>query len=140
MTKKCCTEDFKSEWAQRVHDCGLERNEYVAKLYCTRGRWVESYLHGQFFGGMRSTQRCEKMNAFLNSHLYEKPEIYEFLGCFDNAILQLRHSNAEADLKTRSLGRHNSRTCNKNLGQSPGLDYVDVATPEEGPNNWEHLI
>ncbi|KAI5677876.1 hypothetical protein M9H77_08826 [Catharanthus roseus] len=65
-------------------------------------------------------------------------EIYYFLGYFDNAISQLRHSNAEAGAKTETtLLETNRRTSNKNLGYSLGLDYADVAAPEEGPDDWE---
>ncbi|RVW44139.1 hypothetical protein CK203_089379 [Vitis vinifera] len=41
-----------------VEKLGLNENHWVTEIYGKRKRWTEAYLHGNFFGGMRSTQRA----------------------------------------------------------------------------------
>ena len=49
-----------------VEKLGLNGNNWVIEIYVKHRRWVEAYLRENFFGGMRSTQRYESMNAYLN--------------------------------------------------------------------------
>nr|XP_027098813.1 protein FAR1-RELATED SEQUENCE 5-like [Coffea arabica] len=96
MARKCSTLEFEDRWARLVNECGVVENEWVKKLYRRRRLWAEAYLRGNFFAGMRSTQRCEKMNAFLNEYLNEKMRLYEFVRSFDLAIAWLRHTESKA--------------------------------------------
>ncbi|XP_027174459.1 protein FAR1-RELATED SEQUENCE 6-like [Coffea eugenioides] len=96
MTRKCSTLEFEDRWVRLVNECGVVENEWVKKLYRRRRLWAEAYLRGHFFVGMRSTQRCEKMNAFLNEYLNEKMRLYEFFRSFDLAIAWLRHTESKA--------------------------------------------
>ncbi|RVW31484.1 hypothetical protein CK203_105813 [Vitis vinifera] len=41
-----------------VEKLGLNGNRWVTKIYVKCKRWAKAYLHGNFFGGMRSTQRA----------------------------------------------------------------------------------
>ncbi|RVW33254.1 Protein FAR1-related sequence 5 [Vitis vinifera] len=45
-------------WHQMVENLGLNENRWVTEIYGKRKRWVEAYLRGKFFAGMRSTQRA----------------------------------------------------------------------------------
>nr|XP_027093638.1 protein FAR1-RELATED SEQUENCE 5-like [Coffea arabica] len=96
MARKFSTLEFEDRWARLVNECGVVENEWVKKLYRRRRLWAEAYLRGNFFAGMRSTQRCEKMNAFLNEYLNEKMRLYEFVRSFDLAIAWLRHTESKA--------------------------------------------
>ena len=49
-----------------IEKLGLHENCWVTEIYVHKKRWVEAYLPGNFFGEMRSTQRCEGMNVYLN--------------------------------------------------------------------------
>ena len=102
MSQKTSVEQFEVDWERLVRDCGLESHDWVSNLHSNRSRWAESYLRGHFFGGMRATQRCEKMNAFLKSYLYDKMRLYEFVRAFELAIAWLRNSNAEDGAKTEN--------------------------------------
>lgn len=49
-----------------VNKHNVGHNEWVKKLYGNKYLWAEAYLVGNFFGGMRSTKRCEGLHGYLN--------------------------------------------------------------------------
>ncbi|RVW83445.1 Protein FAR1-related sequence 5 [Vitis vinifera] len=51
-------EEFEKVWHEMVANLGLNENRWVTEIYGKRKRWAEAYLHGNFFGGMRTTQRA----------------------------------------------------------------------------------
>ncbi|KAL3513505.1 hypothetical protein ACH5RR_026222 [Cinchona calisaya] len=79
-----------------VAEFGLHGNDWVQMIYEDHMLWAEAYVRGQFFGCMRSTQRSEKMNAFLNRYLHEKMRLFKFVTSFDLVIAWLRHNEAVA--------------------------------------------
>ncbi|RVW59745.1 Protein FAR1-related sequence 7 [Vitis vinifera] len=50
-------EEFEKVWHEMVANLGLNENRWVTEIYGKRKRWAEAYLRGNFFGGMRTTQR-----------------------------------------------------------------------------------
>ncbi|RVX18438.1 Protein FAR1-related sequence 5 [Vitis vinifera] len=61
--KKCMfmrgnEEEFEKVWHEMVANLGLNENRWVTEIYVKRKRWAEAYLRGNFFGGMRTTQRA----------------------------------------------------------------------------------
>ncbi|KAI8560916.1 hypothetical protein RHMOL_Rhmol04G0293100 [Rhododendron molle] len=65
-------EEFESLWADMVSHYGLQTNAWVVEIYKDRERWAEAYLLGHFFAGMRTTQRCEGMNSYMNQFLKDE--------------------------------------------------------------------
>ncbi|KAL6313815.1 hypothetical protein AAG906_010234 [Vitis piasezkii] len=51
-------EEFEKVWHEMVANLGLNENRWVTEIYGKRKRWAEAYLRGNFFGGMRTTQRA----------------------------------------------------------------------------------
>ncbi|RVW44433.1 Protein FAR1-related sequence 5, partial [Vitis vinifera] len=51
-------EEFEKVWHEMVAKLGLNENRWVTEIYGKRKRWAEAYLRGNFFGGMRTTQRA----------------------------------------------------------------------------------
>lgn len=60
---------FEERWLLLIKKHGLEHNSWVHDLYNKRRKWAESYLRGNFFAGMRSTQRSESLNASAQTYL-----------------------------------------------------------------------
>ena len=85
-----------------VEKLGLNENHWVTEIYGKRKRWTEAYLHGNFFGGMRSTQRCESMNAYLNRFLKIRLRLYEFEQQFDRAIMRIQQNEAKAEFESNN--------------------------------------
>ena len=85
-----------------VANLGLNENRWVTGIYGKRKRWAETYLRGNFFGEMRTTQRCESMNAYLNRFLKIRLRLYEFVQQFDRAILRIRQNEAKAEFESNN--------------------------------------
>uniref|UniRef100_A0A2N9IM26 Protein FAR1-RELATED SEQUENCE n=1 Tax=Fagus sylvatica TaxID=28930 RepID=A0A2N9IM26_FAGSY len=64
----------------------LEENEWLAKLYEERERWVPAFLNSNFFAGMSSTQHSESMNAFFDGYLHSSTILKVFVEQFENAM------------------------------------------------------
>ncbi|XP_034680101.1 protein FAR1-RELATED SEQUENCE 5-like [Vitis riparia] len=95
-------EEFEKVWHEMVANLGLNENHWVTEIYGKRKRWAEAYLRGNFFGGMRTTQRCESMNAYLNRFLKIRLRLYEFVQQFNRAIMRIRQNEAKAEFESNN--------------------------------------
>ncbi|KAK3229230.1 hypothetical protein Dsin_001111 [Dipteronia sinensis] len=84
--------EFESEWLEVIDMFGLQHNEWVKMMYSKRKLWAETFLRSTFFGGLRSTQRPESINAFLNPFLHHKVKLYEFMSHINRAMSRLRNN------------------------------------------------
>ncbi|XP_027156377.1 protein FAR1-RELATED SEQUENCE 5-like [Coffea eugenioides] len=91
MFMNSTTINFETRWAGVVRRFRLENNEWVKKMYRKRELWAMAFLRGNFFGGVRSTQRCEKMHQVLKLHLTPKLKFFECLQTYDLEVGRLRH-------------------------------------------------
>lgn len=80
-------------------------NEWVVNMFKDRHMWVETYLHGKFFGGMRSTQRLEGMNAYLNHYVNRRLRLTEFVKQMDRLMDRQREGEGNDDFHSFD-GRH----------------------------------
>ena len=55
-----------------------------------------------FFPGIRSTQRCESMNSYLNWFLKIHLRLYEFVKQFDKAITKISHNEDKVKFETNN--------------------------------------
>uniref|UniRef100_A0A2N9F3C6 SWIM-type domain-containing protein n=1 Tax=Fagus sylvatica TaxID=28930 RepID=A0A2N9F3C6_FAGSY len=70
-------EEFEEKWNHTITLHHLEENEWLAKLYEERERWVPAFLNSNFFAGMSSTQRSESMNAFFDGYVHSSTTLKE---------------------------------------------------------------
>ena len=77
-----------------------EEDKIEGLQYAKRSRWVKAYLRGHFFAGMKSTQMCESMNAYLNRFLKTRLKPFEFVKHFDRALSRIRHNETKAEFET----------------------------------------
>uniref|UniRef100_A0A2N9IRB2 Protein FAR1-RELATED SEQUENCE n=1 Tax=Fagus sylvatica TaxID=28930 RepID=A0A2N9IRB2_FAGSY len=63
-------EEFEEKWNHTITSHHLKENEWLAKLYEERERWVPAFLNSNFFARMSSTQHSESMNAFFDGYLH----------------------------------------------------------------------
>ncbi|KAH9679534.1 protein FAR1-RELATED SEQUENCE [Citrus sinensis] len=94
-------EEFEQLWQNMVEELGLQNNDWVKKIYSKRERWAEAFLRGHFFGGMRTTQCCEGMNAYMNRFLQRKLKLHEFVRQIDRALRRTRNNNLGHNFKTK---------------------------------------
>ncbi|KAI8551617.1 hypothetical protein RHMOL_Rhmol06G0199800 [Rhododendron molle] len=70
-------------------------------MYSDRERWAEAYLLGHFFAGMRSTQRCEGMNRYLNRFVTVRLRLFEFVQQYHRGLARMRVADAGAETATK---------------------------------------
>lgn len=85
-----------------VEKHGVSNNECVKKFYDEKHIWAEAYLRGIFFGGMRSTQRSEGMNAYLNHYVSRKLRLIDFVKQMDRLMDRHRASERKDDFDRAS--------------------------------------
>ncbi|KAF7142193.1 hypothetical protein RHSIM_Rhsim05G0159900 [Rhododendron simsii] len=100
MQMECDIEEFETLWADMVSHYGLETNAWVVEMYSDRERWAEAYLLGHFFAGMRSTQRYEGMNRYLNRFLTVRLRLFEFVQQYHRGLARMRVADAKAETAT----------------------------------------
>ncbi|KAH9698523.1 protein FAR1-RELATED SEQUENCE [Citrus sinensis] len=93
--------EFETQWLAVVAEFALEQHAWVQKMYSKRCNWAEAYLRGTFFAGMRSTQRCESMNAYLSRFVQHKLKLYEFVRQIDRALHNIRTTETSDEFKTK---------------------------------------
>uniref|UniRef100_A0A2N9FYN2 Protein FAR1-RELATED SEQUENCE n=1 Tax=Fagus sylvatica TaxID=28930 RepID=A0A2N9FYN2_FAGSY len=86
MHESMTVEEFEEKWNHIITSHHFEENEWLAKLYEERERWVPAFLNSNFFAGMSSTQRSESTNAFFDGYLHRCTILKVFVEQFKNAM------------------------------------------------------
>ncbi|KAH9769827.1 protein FAR1-RELATED SEQUENCE [Citrus sinensis] len=104
MLRPYTEERFEVKWKEIVQRHNVESHEWVMKMYKEKAMWAEAYLRGKFFGGMRSTQRSEGLNVYLNHYVNIKLHLIAFVKQMDRLIDRQREA-AAAEAYTRAMFR-----------------------------------
>jgi len=89
--------NLKERWNEMVKECGVEDNVLVSKLYEKKGMWATTHIRGKFFGGFRTTSRCEGLNSQIGKYINYQHNLFEFLQHYKQCIEHLRFTKLEAD-------------------------------------------
>ncbi|XP_062119140.1 protein FAR1-RELATED SEQUENCE 5-like [Humulus lupulus] len=90
-------EEFDKSWGGLVTEFQLQDSQWAAITYNNRRSWAECFLRGNFFAGLRTTQRSESMNSYLSHFLTSKLKLKDLVGQVDKAIQSIRHTEREDD-------------------------------------------
>ncbi|KAH9685713.1 protein FAR1-RELATED SEQUENCE 5 [Citrus sinensis] len=88
-------EEFETKWKLMVEKHQVGQFEWVRKMYDERQMWAEAFLRGKFFGSMRSTQRSEGMNAFLNHYVNRRLRLIDFVKQMDRLMDRQREGEGK---------------------------------------------
>ncbi|KAH9779917.1 protein FAR1-RELATED SEQUENCE 5 [Citrus sinensis] len=97
MLRAYTKDRFEQKWKEMVECHNVETHEWVLKMYREKTMWAEAYLRGEFFGGMRSTQRSEGLNAYLNHYVSIKLRLIAFVKQMDRLIDRQREVEGKDD-------------------------------------------
>ncbi|KAF2316943.1 hypothetical protein GH714_007295 [Hevea brasiliensis] len=81
---------------------GLERNEWLSKLYVDREYWVPIYLNHTFWAGMVSTQRSESMHAHCDGYVNSMSTLKQFVEQYEIAMCDKIEKEFYADFKSKN--------------------------------------
>ena len=74
----------------------------MLSMYEKRRCWADTFLRGNFLGGMSTTQRCEKMHSILKTKVTEKISLCYFVRGLDLALSWLQHRESQDEFITKS--------------------------------------
>ncbi|KAE8664969.1 hypothetical protein F3Y22_tig00112737pilonHSYRG00036 [Hibiscus syriacus] len=90
-------EEFDIQWRSVVSEFNVEKHSLVIEKGNTRHLWAQAYLTGHFFVNMRSTQRCESMNASLAIALKHKKTYLDVVRAIEDRISRMHMNELKAD-------------------------------------------
>ncbi|KAJ1443658.1 MULE transposase domain [Sesbania bispinosa] len=70
---------FQRKWNEIITKFGLEENPWVVGLFEKRTMWATAHLRGKFFGGFRTTSRCEGLHSELSKFVSSRYNLSDFL-------------------------------------------------------------
>ena len=97
MFRRIDIQHFEKQWDQLVMSYNLTDNQWVAELWESRQMWAEAYLMDKFFGGTRTTSRCESMHSFVKGFKHKKLTFTEFVKRYDLVLSKIRHREMHLD-------------------------------------------
>ncbi|KAE8656322.1 hypothetical protein F3Y22_tig00117005pilonHSYRG00425 [Hibiscus syriacus] len=83
--------------AQANIEFNVEKHPWVIEKGNTRYLWAQAYLTSHFFANIRSTQRCESMNASLAIALKHKKTYLDVVRAIEDEISRMRMNELKAD-------------------------------------------
>ncbi|KAE8657538.1 hypothetical protein F3Y22_tig00116989pilonHSYRG00146 [Hibiscus syriacus] len=91
------TKEFDIQWRSIVSEFNVHKHPWVIEKGNTRHLWAQAYLTGHFFANIRSTQRCESMNASLAIALKHKKTYLDVVRAIEDGISRMRMNELKAD-------------------------------------------
>ncbi|KAE8705832.1 hypothetical protein F3Y22_tig00110415pilonHSYRG00036 [Hibiscus syriacus] len=91
------TKEFDIQWLSIVSEFNVQKHPWVIEKGNTRHLWAQAYLTGHFFANIRSTQRCESMNASLAIALKHKKTYLDVVRAIEDGISRMRMNELKAD-------------------------------------------
>lgn len=89
-----------SKWEALITEFGLQDNIWVKDLYDKRKMWATAHLRGKFFGGFRTTSRCEGLHYEFGRYVNGRTSLVDFLKHFFRWLNYMRYREVEADFKS----------------------------------------
>ncbi|RYR26694.1 hypothetical protein Ahy_B02g060985 [Arachis hypogaea] len=68
------------------------------QIYSSRKIWATAYIRGHFFGGFRTTSRCEGLHSMLGKFVHSRHNFRDFIEQFLRCICQMRSREAQSEL------------------------------------------
>ncbi|KAM5585607.1 protein FAR1-RELATED SEQUENCE 5 [Rosa sericea] len=95
-------EEWEMAWQYFVAMNRLENNEWVTSMYNKRERWAEAFFRDHFFGGICSTQRCDRMHRNLEEGIDRYMKLYEVLPRMEKTIERIRNQVLQDDYRSQN--------------------------------------
>ncbi|KAE8655080.1 hypothetical protein F3Y22_tig00117034pilonHSYRG00691 [Hibiscus syriacus] len=91
------TEEFDIQWLSVVSEFNVEKHPLVIEKENTLHLWEQAYLTDHFFANIRSTQRCESMNASLAIAPKHNKTYLDVVRSIEDGISRIRMNELKAD-------------------------------------------
>ncbi|KAE8716294.1 hypothetical protein F3Y22_tig00110129pilonHSYRG00111 [Hibiscus syriacus] len=91
------TDEFDIHWRSVVSEFNVEKHPWVIEKGNTRHLWAQAYLTDHFFSNIRSTQKCESMNALLAIALKHKKTYLDVVRAIEEGISRVFMNELKSD-------------------------------------------
>ncbi|XP_057426478.1 protein FAR1-RELATED SEQUENCE 5-like [Lotus japonicus] len=91
---------FKRKWDELVLKLGLVDNSWVQDTYEKRKMWASAHLRGKFFGGFRTTSRCEGFHSELGKYVHSRQNLTDFLQQLTTCVKHMRYRELDDDCRS----------------------------------------
>jgi hypothetical protein len=103
--KRCMLSDmevnkFEKLWSEMVEKFGLQNNGWIKELYDKKKMWATAHIRGSFFGGIRTTSRCEALHSHIGQFLHHRINMTDFVKQFHRCLTYFRFREIEADFQS----------------------------------------
>ncbi|KAJ1376693.1 Zinc finger, PMZ-type [Sesbania bispinosa] len=75
-------------------------NQWLIDLYGKKKMWATAHIRGSFFGGFRTTSRCEGLHSQVGRYVHYRNNMREFLRHFFQYLAYTRQEELEADFES----------------------------------------
>ena len=103
--KKCIyanvgPEEFEEYWNEMIERFEVHNNNWVQRTYERKEMWANAYLRDKFYAGVRTTSRCEGINAFIRRYVKSRHSILELVQQIEVAVREYRNNEMVADYQS----------------------------------------
>jgi hypothetical protein len=85
MFKRCMlgdVDEFERKWQELICEFSLEGNSWMLEMYKKRRMWATAHIQGKFFGGFRTTLRCEGLHSEFEKYVSVLSNLVDFYTSF----------------------------------------------------------
>ncbi|KAE8661163.1 hypothetical protein F3Y22_tig00116938pilonHSYRG00084 [Hibiscus syriacus] len=125
------TDEFDIQWRSVVSEFNVEKHPWVIEKGNTRHLWTQAYLTDHFFANIRSTQRCESMNASLVIALKHKKTYLDVVRAIEDGISRMRLNELKADYLSSQTKPSRSQNWWTKDAKASAPSFVDLNVPQE---------
>ncbi|CAN1175368.1 Protein FAR1-RELATED SEQUENCE 5 [Linum perenne] len=117
--------EFTEKWDSFVEECELQSNTWVRDhLFNKRKQWAHTYLQNTFFGGMKTTSRCEGLNSILRNYVRHSCSLLEFFTSYGRWMKDLREEEIRLDYQSNHCAPELTSTTMRSVEKSASTIYT----------------
>ncbi|KAF1894767.1 hypothetical protein Lal_00021061 [Lupinus albus] len=122
-------DDFNMMWEEHIAKHGLHNNVWASQIFDCRSMWARSYIRGNFYAGLHTTSRCERLHSQMGRYIESGYNVTEFLHHFQRCVNYMRNNEVVEDFKS-SYGDELLETPYHNLEGHAASIYIRVVFKE----------
>ncbi|XP_004309848.1 PREDICTED: protein FAR1-RELATED SEQUENCE 5-like [Fragaria vesca subsp. vesca] len=100
---------FDRLWQDMLDEFDLHDNDWINSMYEKRDKFCQAFFRDIFMAGMRSTQRCERMNKDFKLVLSKSKTFVQVVSLVDRTLMRIRNNQERDDFNTMN-SFHSAKT------------------------------
>jgi zinc finger SWIM domain-containing protein 3 len=102
--KKCMygyedEEQFEDGWTSLLKKYGVQKNDWLQRMYNIKEKWASCYMKKTLTLGMRSTQLSESVNADIKNFMSKDLDLIKFFERFEDVVEEKRYKELKCEFE-----------------------------------------